>query len=397
MHRERTTASCLLLATLAAGTVSPSGLTAPLDARATLQASGMAQSFPSETLWTVDISATPVGSPAAAGDRVFVPLQSGIEARHLRDGRTIWSRKLELGGALAASPDRVVAPTARDVRVLDAASGTEVWTVPVGPLTAPPLVTGDVVILAANDQLAGYSAADGTVRWTREVGRVEHRPAIAGTRLYVPVSDGRLLALELASGEPVWEADLGIGPTEPLVDEDRLFVGTSDKSFFSLALKTGKENWRQRVAAAVIGPPAVDAQHVYVVALDNLLRAFDRRNGARRWQKDLKYRPSAGPIVVGATVGGPGRFQRLQTFDAAKGADGAPLALTDPIVGVPVFIPAEPPGLPRLVAISGGLKGQWKLTALIAPPPAPPRLPVGPVTVLPGPVVPRGTLTVPPG
>lgn len=397
MHRERTTASCLLLATLAAATVSMSGLTAPLDARATVNTSAASQNFPSETLWAVDISSTPVGSPVAAGDRVFIPLQSGVEARQLRDGSAIWSQMIELGGALAASADRVVAPTARDVRVLDAATGAEVWTAPIGPLTAPPFVKQDIVILAANEQLAAYDAADGSVRWTREVGRVEHRPAIAGARLYVPVSDGRLLALELASGEPAWEAQLGIGPTEPLVDEDRLFVGTSDKSFVSLALKTGKENWRQRVGGTVIGPAAVDARHVYVVALDNLMRAYDRRNGARRWKQDLNYRPSAGPIVVGTTVGGPGRFQRLLTFDAATGAAGPPLALTDPIVGVPEFIPAEPPGAARLVAISGGLKNQWKLTLLISPPPAPPKLPVGPVTVLPGLVVPRGTLTVPPG
>ena len=54
------------------------------------------------------------------------------------------------------------------------------------------------------------------------------------------------------------------------------------KQFCSLFLETGgrRDDWCFQVGAAVVGRPVADATHVYFVALDNLLRAHDRKNGA---------------------------------------------------------------------------------------------------------------------
>jgi outer membrane protein assembly factor BamB len=397
VHPDRTTTSCLLLGPLVAWTCSLSILAAAADARSGVIAAEAAQTFPSEPVWTVEISATPTGSPVAAGDRLFLPLQSGVSARRLTDGTEIWNAAVAIAGTLAASADRVVVPTKDELRVLAAATGEVIWTARVGPLTAPPLLHEDTLVVAAGEQLALYNAADGSQLWSREIGVVAQRPALADKRLYVPVADGRVLKVDLASGVDIWEAQVGINPTEPLVHGDRVFVGTASKYFWSLALNTGKDAWGTRIGASVIGAAATDGTRVYVVALDNLIRAYDRKNGAWRWKKDLRYRPSAGPTVVGRTVSAPGGFKRLQAFDVATGAPGSHLTLAEDFVSVPVFVQAPEGGPTKIVVLSGGLKNMWKLTLAGPPPPAPPTLPIGAVTVLPGTVVPRGALPVPRG
>ena len=141
---------------------------------------------------------------------------------------------------------------------------------PHGPLTAPPLVHGEWLLVASGEQVICYRVADGTKVWSRETGAVEQRAAVEGTRVYVPAADGRVIALELASGEPAWEFDIGIKPTEPLVYGGRLFVGSAGKRFCSLFLESGRkrrDDWCFQVGAAVIGRPAADATHVYFVAL----------------------------------------------------------------------------------------------------------------------------------
>jgi outer membrane protein assembly factor BamB len=392
VHRDRTTTSCLLLGSLVAWTCSLSVITAPIDARARAQA---LQAFPSDPVWTVDISATPVGSPVAAGDRLFVPLQSGISALRLNDGGEIWSASVELAGGLAASGDYLVVPCKGELRTLRGATGELAWSEAIGPLTAPPLLEGDFLLVVVGEQLLSFKVADGTRNWTREVGPVTERPAVSDRRLFVPIRDGRLLALDLASGEPVWEAEVGINPTEPLVHGDRVFVGTAAKRFHSLVLETGREDWVWRVPATVIGPAVSDGTRVYFAALDNLLYALDRKNGALRWKKDLNYRPSAGPTIVGATVSAPGQFPRMRAFDAATGAPGSQLVLSESLVAVPAFIASADGGPTRLAALFGGLKNVWKLTLAGPPPPPPPDLPIGPVTVLPGSVVPLGRPVLP--
>jgi len=300
---------------------------------------------------------------------------------------------MDVDGPMAASEDRLVVASKGEVRALVAATGAVAWNDRTGPLTAPPLVHGEWVFIASGEQLASYRLVDGTKSWTRDIGLVEQRPAAQDARVYVPAADGRLVALDLSSGNPLWEQDVGIKPGEPLVYGDRVFVGSAAKRFCSLRAQNGTEDWCFLVGAAVIGGSAADASHVYFVALDNLLRAHDRSNGALRWKQDLHYRPSAGPSLVGQSVSAPGPSRRLQAFSAATGVLTAELTLPD----VPVFIVYAGAGPTKLAAITGGLQNLWTLSLAGPPPPALPSPRVAPVTELPGLVIPPGAPPVPPG
>jgi outer membrane protein assembly factor BamB len=355
------------------------------------------QVFPSDPIWTVDISAKPLTAPVASGDRLFLALESGISARRIADGSEIWNAKIIAEGPMAALGDRLIVASKGEVHGLAAASGETVWTEKIGALTAPPVVAGDTLLLATGQQLSAHRVADGSRTWSRDVGVIEQRSAISDGRVYVPVSDGRLLVLDLASGEPVWEReDVGIKPTEPLVEDDRVIFGTAAKKFCSLRRDTGVEQWCFTIGAGLVGAPVSDGTRVYVVALDNQLYAHDRSSGNRRWKRSLGYRPSAGPTLIGRTVTAPGREAKLQAFDALTGSPGAALALPATMVEAPVFIPPAENGLVRVAALGGGLENVWKLTLAWPPPIKAPEMKVESLSELPGRAVPIGTPRVPP-
>lgn len=386
MPRDRTTTSCLTIGCIAVWTLTTC---VGLVARASNSVDA-SHSFPSEIRWTVEISAKPVGAPVASGDRLFVPLETGVIARRIPDAAELWHAKMEIAGALAVASDRVFVPGKAELRALSAETGKVVWTIPIS-LTAPPAVHGDLLFLAAGEELSAHRLSDGEQLWTRNLGVVEERPVVDGTRVYASVSDGRLVALILESGDPIWEFEAGIKPTEPLVLQERVYVGSAAKRFCSVVARDGTEDWCYPIGAGIVGQAAADDEHVYVVALDNQLHAHDRRNGARKWKKDLRYRPTAGPTLTGSTISAPGATRVLQAFEAKTGQPGPQLPLAEEVVQVPAFILV--PGQPaRLALLSGGLKNIWKLTLAISPPPPPPKLPVGPVTLLPGQVIPRGEL-----
>jgi outer membrane protein assembly factor BamB len=357
------------------------------------------QVFPTSPIWRIEVSAAPVAPPVASAGRLYLALQSGVSAHRLDTHAEVWQSPIVASGPMAACDERLIVAVNDELRALDAATGVVVWSDRPGPLTAPPLVHGEWLLVASGEQVIAYRVLDGTRVWTRDTGVVEQRPTVAGTRVYVPAADGRIVALELASGEPAWEYDVGIRPTEPLVYGDRLFVGSAGKRLCSLFLdaRPRRADWcYNAIGAVVVGRPAADETHVYFAALDNLLRAHDRRNGAYRWKKDLKYRPSTGPLLVGKSLAVPGSVPRVDVFDTVKGDVTLQLTLATRLTTEPLLL--EPDGnLPaRIVAVTGGLARVWNVT-LAGPALAVPTLPIAPLTELPGLVIPLGKPPVPPG
>jgi outer membrane protein assembly factor BamB len=374
---------------------------APAETRLAAQAQARkppAQIFPSDPLWKQDVSAKPVAvaAPVASSDRLFLALESGMTARRMTDGSEIWNQPIVADGPMAVSDRFLVVQSKGQVHVLSTENGKTAWTAQTGALTAPPLLVGDALYVAAGEQLTAYQVSDGSKRWSHDVGVVEQRPAVEGAHIYVPVADGRLVALTADAGKQLWDFDAGIKPTEPVVYGDRVFIGSAAKIFCSVKMQNGQEDWCFPVGAVVFGRAAVSASHVYYVALDNLLRAHERRRGELKWHTDLKYRPSAGPTIVGTSVSAPGLWSVLQAFDGVTGKPVTQLTLGDKLAGVPVFITSIEDGRILLAAVTGSLNNQWTLTLAGPPPMTPPVLPIVPLTVLPGtPIRPGAPLVLP--
>src|SRR5262249_9556953 len=159
-----------------------------------------------------------------------------------------------------------------------------------------------------------------TIVWQRSLGSPASASAsLAEDRVYVSASDGRLVALRVDTGEPVWERRLSGAGNEILVSGDRLYVGTKDNFFYCLLAKDRTIAWRWPTGGDVSGPPAADERHVFFVALDNVLRAMDRKSGAQVWMRPLPVRPNAGVVLAGSSLVVTGQAAQLRVFTTKDG------------------------------------------------------------------------------
>jgi hypothetical protein len=117
-------------------------------------------------------------------------------------------------------------------------------------------------------------------------------------------------------------------------------------------VKDGVIDWRWRTGGDVIGAPVADERHVFFVALDNLLRAMDRKTGAQVWMRPLPVRPVAGVVLAGSTLVVAGPPAALRVFMVKDGvpATGEPIPPGAPVQAAPVISSSYTPGaeIPRV-------------------------------------------------
>lgn len=342
----------------------------------------------SDTRWSVPLPAAPLAAALVADGRVFLTLASGLVlALRTADGAEAWRAALTAEQPPAALDGLLFVPAGGAIHALRAADGSVAWRAATGAVTAPLLAMDGWLIASSGTGLMALRAADGTVVWQREIGAEMLQPSIEGDRLYLSRADGRVQSLVLPTGADRWSRRLGGAPTEVLAFADQVFVGAADRYFYSLDAGNGAIAWRSRIGAALRGRPAAAGSLVFAAALDNLVRAFDRDDGARKWGEGAPYRPIAGPLVVGSAIVLSGPGGTLPTFDAVSGTRGTPLTLPGTLAAP--LAAATVDGGPVLVTVTGDAAVGWTVSLLG------PRfgLAVIPLTALPGEVLP---IPVPP-
>jgi outer membrane protein assembly factor BamB len=348
--------------------------------------------------WSVAVSVRPAAPPAVGADRVLLPLQSGVVVGYsATDGREAWRVEMRADQPIEVEGDRAFVAAGEAIHALALENAEVLWRAPTGTITAPLLAQDGWIVAASAGGLAAFRSADGTKVWQRQTGEQHVRPTIEGDNLYVPLEDGRLLALDLRTGTDRWVHRFNIpkppasGPHPPGVSEvlaypDRIFLGTADRIFYCLRTSDGTLDWRVPIGAILRGRPVGDGKRIFTTAMDNVVRAFDRRKGDVLWHPSVPFRPTTGPVLHGTTLLVPGAAAEIRGFDTA-GHPAGEIKLEEALAIPPVF--ADAAGGPVLAAVTGSLNGQWKLL-LVEESRA---LPVIPLAQLPGITVP----VAPPG
>jgi outer membrane protein assembly factor BamB len=256
--------------------------------------------------------------------------------------------------APAAGDGLVFVPQADGLAAL-AADGSRRWQLPVaGGFSAPLLWKAGWLVAAANNgDVLCLRASDGHIVWTARVTSPVHgRPALTADRVYVSLEDGRVVSHDLATGAVIWEQTLGGTPGPVLALDDRIFVGSADKFFYCLDANEGKRKWRWRMGAGIIGEPVLDHQHVYFVALDNVLRALHRWNGSQRWKQGVPVRPSGAPLLAGSILYVAGVAAELHAYRADTGAPAGRFAAPAELGSPPQLVGAEMDLLSAIVLLT---------------------------------------------
>lgn len=204
-----------------------------------------------------------VGGSGAAANRslVVVPYPSGeLSAIRMENGRQLWTQKLSKGfgfqSSLAQLNDIQAAPVmdgglifamnySGALTAIVQRSGARIWQQRVGGIQTP-WVSGDYIFVLSDDNIVyALEKLSGKVVWLRQLDRFEdpedkdgailwHGPVMAGSKLYLAGSHGRLAVMEPSNGEveaqheigaPLIQAPVVANGTLLLLDEDGVLHG----------------------------------------------------------------------------------------------------------------------------------------------------------------------------
>jgi outer membrane protein assembly factor BamB len=344
--------------------------------------------FPVTELWNLPLNNLLLAPPAFKDDRGYFPIGDGqLAAYDVRHGTLLWIAPVhaQFQPILGEHLIFVVEPNA--IVALRDNTGVEAWRVTLTePLAAPVTCHNGwlVATTSASGSVLAYRASDGALMWRQDLDALTHAPvAIADNRVYVPMQDSRIIALQVDTGEPVWEHRLGGPPNDILATSDFVYAGSTDNFFYALRVRDGTIAWRWPTGGDVVGLPVADQRLVYFVSFDNVLRALDKNTGNLRWKRPLSFRPTRGLVVMGDAVIASGISRAASAFWMKDGAPLGNLAgAGDELAAQPHPVTGE--GFPIVVLTSrdldrGTVVSTW--TRAIEPR-------VQPIAPLPNPVLP---------
>lgn len=149
------------------------------------------------------------------------------------------------------------------LRVIDAETGEEVGTMPLGsPLIASPAIVDDALYVGS---YAGqFSSIDWTTLkaiWTHESERgqpIHSSAAIGKNTIVVGGRDRQLRAFDRRTGDILWEIKTRSKiDSSPVISGNLAFVGTGDKRILAVDLKSGEIEWEYATGSPVAVGPAV--------------------------------------------------------------------------------------------------------------------------------------------
>jgi outer membrane protein assembly factor BamB len=222
----------------------------------------IALSQPLTVRWFYSSDLTLNLTPAANGDRIYLPLASGnLVSLRATDGQLYW--KADLGGEISASP------TADERAVFIATQS-------VGTKVTEPRSTGAIRALGREG---------GVTLWVRNLRRPLRGALVANqTTLFGGSSDGRVFALNKRTGQFTWVTQHWAGFTShPVLSGSKLYIGSDDGTVFALDQAKGIILWRYQTHGAVRGRPVAAGGLVYFGSADGYVYAVNEADGRLRW------------------------------------------------------------------------------------------------------------------
>jgi outer membrane protein assembly factor BamB len=312
--------------------------------------------FPVRSIWTLALNnqlAVPAaydgerGYFAIAGDRlVAYDLATGTQ-QWLVSARPRMRPAVGDGLIFSIEPDLLMARHVSD--------GSIAWQLPLTDTLAVPPVWDNGWLVAATSagSILAFRASDGHLIWHTDLESPAHAsPALAADRVYIPTDDGRVVALRVDDGTAIWERHLRSAPGDVLALDDRVYTGSKDQFLYCLMTKDGRVDWRWRTGGPVVGLPTFDEHNVYFTALDNVLRALDRKSGAQKWIRPLPLRPVWGPVRAGTTLIVGGQASTLRAYSVTDGKAAGDLSADAEVSDAPRVFDDAQSNLPRLLVVT---------------------------------------------
>lgn len=120
--------------------------------------------------------------------------------------------------------------------------------------------------------------------WEARIGSIGFPlvPTVHDGVVYLASGSGDVVALQADSGASLWRASAG-GAIAAGVGSDGRFTSVVTRGNEVVTFDGGREVWRKRVPSAVVTPPFVAGERVFVMGVDRVVHAFDALDGRRLW------------------------------------------------------------------------------------------------------------------
>ncbi|MEU6757974.1 PQQ-binding-like beta-propeller repeat protein [Streptomyces sp. NPDC046685] len=290
--------------------------------------------------WRLSTDAWVYALRAERGTVITATRGGGVQGWEASNGQKLW----ELTGAQSDFETPEAAPVLHDgtvyvwqdarLRALDARSGRESWSYPVGdaascggvPVRVTPAPDGNVYI-AAGTRVLSVDRASGRVRWHFEAPAVFLAPpafapgaAITGGGVYLVDYLGTVYALDAATGHDRWriatEARQSSDPVLVVGGSVHLGAGSA---LYTLDAVTGTPKWRFAAGGEITGLPAVADGRVHFGSADHCLYTLDAAGGQLRWKLATGGEITGAPVAEAGVVYACSKDRCVYALDAAKG------------------------------------------------------------------------------
>ena len=273
--------------------------------------------LPDPGIW--DLSRFERGQPAVHADRVFVG-NSRLAGLTVLDRNTgvplfVVDTMNPVQTAAQFIGDRVlVADTGGYVYLLDW-DGNVLWRYHSGgPIYTPPVIDGEQVLIGTStDLVVSLSIETGQWRWSFRPEEVmvrselsvlgSSRPVIHDGKLYMGLSDGRVVCLDAASGLLQWEMQIGEGrfldvdSSAVVTKDDLLIVGSYSGPIVAVDLETRARAWQ--IERGVIGDLLFQYDRLYYADDEGALHCVVASDGTEEWS----FKPKATKELMNSPVG----------------------------------------------------------------------------------------------
>ncbi|MEV5428475.1 serine/threonine-protein kinase [Streptomyces sp. NPDC052701] len=295
-------------------------------------------------LWRLQTDAWVYSLKADRGTVVTGTRGGGVQGWEAANGRKLW----EVTGCQSDFESPEAGPALHDgtvyvwqdarLRALDARTGDERWSYPIGdaascggvPVRLVQAPDGYVYVSAGTRVLA-LDVAGGHVKWHFEAPAVflsppafVPGPAVTGGGVYLADYLGTVYALDAADGRDRWriatEARASVEPV--LVAAGHVHVG-SGKGLYTLDAVTGTPKWRFQAGGDIVGAPAVAEGRIHFGSTDHLLYTLKADDGRLRWKLATGGEITGSPVVRDGVVYACSKDRCVYALDAELGTGTA--------------------------------------------------------------------------
>ncbi|MET7655019.1 MULTISPECIES: PQQ-binding-like beta-propeller repeat protein [unclassified Streptomyces] len=295
-------------------------------------------------LWRLSTEAWVYSLRADRGTVVTGTRGGGVQAWEASAGQKLW----EITGCQTDFESPEAGPALHEgtvfvwqdarLRALDARTGEERWSYPIGdtascggvPVRVTPASDG-YVYLSAGTRVLAVDIASGMVRWHFEAPAVflspptfVPGPAVTGGGVYLADYLGTVYALDATDGRDRWriatESRASVDPV--LVAAGHVHVG-SGKGLYTLDAVTGTPKWRFQAGGDIVGAPAVAEGRIHFGSTDHLLYTLKADDGRLRWKLATGGEITGSPVVRDGVVYASSKDRCVYALDAEKGTGTA--------------------------------------------------------------------------